>query len=72
MEQMYDIVSDVDKYTEFVPWCTKSKVTFRQYPTAKADLEVGFPPVVEKYTSHLTLSKPNLVKVTIQQIYVET
>ena len=63
MEQLYDVVSNVDDYKYFVPWCRASK-TFEQSEThARADLEIGYPPVSEKYTSVLTLTRPNLVKV---------
>lgn len=63
MEQMYDIVADVDKYKDFVPWCTSSKVTYRRAGMCRADLEIGFPPLVERYTSSITLARPQLVKV---------
>uniref|UniRef100_A0A915JN48 Coenzyme Q-binding protein COQ10 START domain-containing protein n=1 Tax=Romanomermis culicivorax TaxID=13658 RepID=A0A915JN48_ROMCU len=62
MEQMYNIVADVDKYSEFVPWCKKSRVINKQgEASAQADLTVGFPPIVESYRSNLTLKKPELV-----------
>lgn len=62
MAQFYDIVADVDNYKHFVPWCVASDVFQRSDTHARANLEVGFPPVSEKYTSVLTLAKPNLVK----------
>lgn len=65
MDQFYTLVADVDNYKEFVPWCVKSKVFERSSIHARADLEVGFPPVSEKYTSVLTLAKPNYIKVFI-------
>ncbi|ESO98076.1 hypothetical protein LOTGIDRAFT_201780 [Lottia gigantea] len=62
MDQMYEIVADVEKYPEFVPWCTRSTVTHRRPGHCKAKLEIGFPPLVERYTSAITLAKPNLVR----------
>lgn len=65
MDQLYDVVANVDDYKYFVPWCVASK-TFEQSEThARADLEVGFPPISEKYTSVLTLARPNLVRVRV-------
>ena len=65
MEQFYDVVANVDDYKHFVPWCVAS-TTFQKSDTyARANLEVGFPPLSEKYTSLLTLTKPNLVKVCL-------
>jgi len=62
MEQMYDVIADVDKYKEFVPWCTGSKVINRKSEQCTAMLEIGFPPITERYTSIVTLSRPQLVK----------
>ncbi|CAC5379738.1 COQ10 [Mytilus coruscus] len=62
MEQMYEIVADVEKYTEFVPWCTQSTVFNSKPGSFKCKMEVGFPPLSERYTSCVTVAKPNLVK----------
>ncbi|KAK7110581.1 coenzyme Q-binding protein COQ10 homolog B, mitochondrial-like isoform X2 [Littorina saxatilis] len=62
MEQMYDIVAEVEHYNEFVPWCTSSTVTNRRPGHCKAMIEVGFPPIVERYTSSITLTRPRLVR----------
>ncbi|CAB3224692.1 unnamed protein product [Arctia plantaginis] len=62
MEQMFEVVSDVDNYYKFLPWCKKSIVLQRNPSNLKADLIVGFPPINESYTSNVTLVKPHLVK----------
>lgn len=62
MEELYDVVANVDDYKYFVPWCRASETFERSESHARANLEVGFPPVTERYTSVLTLAKPNLVK----------
>ncbi|CAG9783848.1 unnamed protein product [Diatraea saccharalis] len=62
MEQMFEVVSDVENYYKFVPWCKKSVVLLKTPARLKADLIVGFPPINESYTSNVTLIKPHLVK----------
>ena len=67
MEQMYDIVSKVEHYHEFVPWCKESVIVGkrRSEGSFNCKLTVGFPPVVERYTSKVTVSHPTLVKVSL-------
>ena len=65
MEQMYDIVCQVEHYPEFVPYCKESRVFKRRPGHFKCALTVGFPPVVERYTSVVSFARPHLVKVTI-------
>ncbi|XP_076439413.1 coenzyme Q-binding protein COQ10 homolog B, mitochondrial-like [Babylonia areolata] len=61
MDQMYDIVAAVDRYSEFVPWCTSSNVFAVRQGMCKSTMEIGFPPVVERYTSTIRLARPRLV-----------
>lgn len=62
MDQMFEVVSDVGSYNKFLPWCKKSIVITQTPSNLKADLSIGFPPINESYTSHVTLVKPHLVK----------
>ncbi|KAK8784566.1 coenzyme Q-binding protein COQ10 homolog B, mitochondrial [Amblyomma americanum] len=61
-DQMFEVVSRVEFYRDFVPWCTQSRVTARSPKALTAYMQVGFPPIVESYVSHVTMVRPTLVK----------
>ncbi|KAI9276238.1 hypothetical protein BY458DRAFT_472795 [Sporodiniella umbellata] len=65
--QLYNVVSNIDDYHRFVPFCTHSKVYSQQTVTAstvvlQAELGVGFKLFKEKYMSKVTCQKPRLVQ----------
>ncbi|KAI4894992.1 hypothetical protein NFI96_032183 [Prochilodus magdalenae] len=55
VEQIYSVVANVDLYQQFVPWCKKSKVMKGRNGDVQAQLEIGFPPIVERYVSEVTV-----------------
>jgi len=62
-DQLYDLVADVPRYPEFLPWCVGARVTRRDGLTFFADLVVGFKLVREKFTSRVTLDPGKRVDV---------
>ena len=61
--QLFDMVADVERYPEFLPWCLASRITKRQGPVITADLIIGFRMVREQFTSRVTLDRPNRIHV---------
>jgi ribosome-associated toxin RatA of RatAB toxin-antitoxin module len=66
MEQMFDVVASVENYKTFLPWCTQSTVYDRKPGQFRCDLSVGYPPLAEKYSCLVTVSRPHLVKVCLK------
>ncbi|KAG8036262.1 hypothetical protein G9C98_004842 [Cotesia typhae] len=63
MEQIFDVVADVQKYKNFLPFCKKSEVYSRSEDSLRANLVIGFPPLLnESYTSCVTIHRPYFVK----------
>ena len=62
-QQLFDLVADVARYPEFLPWCTACRVTKREGNVIEADLMIGFKMVRERFTSRVTLSPPDRIDV---------
>ncbi|RMB08781.1 type II toxin-antitoxin system RatA family toxin [Eilatimonas milleporae] len=62
-EQLFDMVSDVTRYPEFLPWCVGARVYNRKADGFDADLLIGFKAFRERFTSRVTLTHPTRVYV---------
>jgi len=54
-ELMYAIVSDVEKYPQFLPWVVALRVLSRSENGLTAEMAVGYGALRERYTSDVTL-----------------
>lgn len=62
-EQMFDLVAAVERYPEFLPWCTATRIKRRDGNVLWADLAVGFKIFRETFTSKVTLERPDRIHV---------
>ena len=62
-EQMFDLVADVGKYPQFLPWCAGARVKSQTDTLLIADLTIGFGPFRESFTSRVDLDRPHKVNV---------
>ena len=62
-EQMWDLVADVDRYPQFLPWCVGARVRQQTDTLQIADLTIGFGPFRESFTSRDALLRPQYIKV---------
>ncbi len=62
-EQLFDLVADVERYPEFLPWCIESKIVGREGNVFYADLIIGYKLFREKFGSKVSLDRPNHVHV---------
>lgn len=63
-EQLFDLVADVKRYPDFLPWCIASRITKREGPDVfYADLVIGYKMIREKFGSKVTLVNNNHIHV---------
>lgn len=62
-EQMFDLVADVDRYPEFLPWVVATRVRADSASEMTADMLVGFKAIREKFTSRVTKDRPRAILV---------
>lgn len=54
--QIYDLVADVAKYSEFLPWCRAARILRRESETVfYAELVIAYKGLSERYTSRVEL-----------------
>ncbi|MFN3075287.1 MAG: type II toxin-antitoxin system RatA family toxin [Alphaproteobacteria bacterium] len=63
-EQMFDMVANIERYPDFLPWITAARIRRRDGNVVVADLMVGFKMVREKFTSRVEMQRPNKIHVT--------
>lgn len=56
-EQLFDLVADVERYPEFLPWCIGARIRSRRENVLAADLIIGFKGFRESFTSEVTLDQ---------------
>ena len=64
---MYDLVADVARYGEFLPWVVATRVKSDSETEMVADMLIGFNALREKFTSRVIKTRPHRIEV----IYID-
>jgi coenzyme Q-binding protein COQ10 len=59
-EQLFDLVADVRRYPEFLPWCVGARIRQSDGTLIVADLMIGYKLVRERFTSKVSLDRDGL------------
>ena len=55
--QLFELVADVPRYPEFLPWCHAGRIRRQESATVQiAELAIGFGPFHEKFASRVVLA----------------
>ncbi len=68
-EQMFDLVADIERYPEFLPWCKSLQIRRRDRDGAllTADMAIGFKAFRETFTSRVILARPGRIDVAYER-----
>ena len=66
-ELMYAVVSDVEKYPQFLPWVLALRILSRRENGLTAEMAVGYGALRERYTSDVKLD-PAIRRIDVTQI----
>ncbi|MFM7558238.1 MAG: SRPBCC family protein, partial [Alphaproteobacteria bacterium] len=59
-KEIYDLVIDIEKYPEFLPWCSNANICkIINDQQIHADLVINFKSIYEKYTSDVIFKQIN-------------
>jgi coenzyme Q-binding protein COQ10 len=62
-DELFSVVADVKDYPSFIPWCSGARIHREDPQEIIADLEIGFGPFRESFTSQVALDRPRQVLV---------
>ncbi|MGQ0661944.1 type II toxin-antitoxin system RatA family toxin [Sphingosinicella sp.] len=62
-EQLFDLVADVGRYQEFLPWVAATRVRSSSETEMVADLVVGFSALKETFTSRVRKERPREIEI---------
>lgn len=70
-QQMYDLIADVAKYDQFLPWCAATRIRKEWekdgHKVVDADLIISFKVFRERFTSRVTM-KPEEGRIDVEYI----
>jgi coenzyme Q-binding protein COQ10 len=66
-EQLFNLVADVERYPEFLPWCVGARVRERKPNEIVADLIIGYRMIRERFTSRVVLDRPDRIDVAYSE-----
>jgi len=57
-EKMFDLVNDVDRYPEFLPWCGGVEIVDEDEQTVHAALKINYKGIKQRFSTRNRLERP--------------
>lgn len=66
-EQLFDLVADIEKYPEFLPWCIAARINEKTGDEIEADVVIGYKMFREKFSSRVHTMRATSISVEYLQ-----
>lgn len=57
--EIYDLVLDIERYPEFLPWCRAARILEKEEYRLVGELVISFKHITESYVSEVTFTPPD-------------
>ncbi|MBF13677.1 MAG: ubiquinone-binding protein [Legionellales bacterium] len=64
-DKMYDLVNDVSRYSDFVPFCSGGRILKENHGMVEAELEFTFSGFTQRFTTKNTLIEKELIDIEL-------
>ncbi|MGI9258487.1 MAG: type II toxin-antitoxin system RatA family toxin [Gammaproteobacteria bacterium] len=64
-EQMFDLVDDIERYPDFLPWCQKAIIKSRTEEQVEASVEVGLRGISKEFSTRNRLERPRCIDIQL-------
>lgn len=64
-EQMFDLVDDIERYPDFLPWCQKAIIKSRTGEQVEASVEVGLRGISKEFSTRNRLERPRRIDIQL-------
>ena len=64
-QQMFDLVDDIEKYPQFLHWCSDARVDVRQGSTVEATLDIAVLGFQRSFRTRNTLRRPDRIQIEL-------
>jgi len=64
-QRMYDLVDRVEDYPQFLPWCSRTEVKYRDATRTAATLHISYLSVKSHFTTENEKEAPTLMKIRL-------
>ncbi len=72
VQEIFDLVMDIEKYPEFLPWCKKAQIiAFNSENNLQADLLINFKGFMEKYRSDVSFFQDEYKNYIVESIAIQ-